>query len=80
MYRRKHNKSWKDHKPVSISFCGKADQADVECSCGYTERVATWFTKTAVDGFTNCELLTKAVETFLSCWFTMDQYGEPRYR
>lgn len=44
MIRRKHDLRQKQHIPLSIEYRGKADSANVPCSCGYVDLVAVWYT------------------------------------
>lgn len=42
--RHKHDLRQKLHIPLSIEYRGKADSANVLCSCGYVDLIAVWFT------------------------------------
>lgn len=65
MTRRRHNGASKTHDVFSIEVRGRQDSARVVCSCGYSELVATWHTKTEDGGFEDSEAVVAAVEQFL---------------
>lgn len=71
MIRRKHNRSAKLHVPLSIQYRGKPDSAEIECSCGYVDLVATWYTGAEMERTSGVRTeaewdnLLRAVEHFL---------------